>query len=138
MADTPANIVIRNAKVEYGATAGLGLEIGYVKDVKLKISPAVTETDSQGIPIVPGYAVEGQFRMMENNAARMSALLGLLDGTEYYVKFTDRNDSDRSVIFPKVNFYLDSELDLNGKADGFLVKFSYYTNPNGLVDMIPV
>jgi hypothetical protein len=139
MADTLSNIVMRRAKVEYGATSALGEDFGLVKDVKIKISPAVSERDSQGKMYVPGYKIEGQLRVMENDQASLTTLMTLIgDSAANYVKFTDRHTAANSFKSDRaIAFHLDSELDLNGKADGFLVKFAWIMDAASIDNIIP-
>jgi len=139
MSSSPTNIKIRSAKVEFGITTALGSEFGYVKDVKIKISPAVSEIDSQGIPIVPGYKIECQFRALENKASQLAAFYGLVMGTYRYIKFTDRNTSSLSFVFPlPALLYIETESDLTGKADGLLMKFTMNLPGSDLTDLLPV
>lgn len=138
MADTLSNIVMRSARVQYGATTALGSDWGHVKDVKIKLSPAVAEKDNAGNTIVPGYKVEGSFRVMENDRTSLLALFTHVStGTPYYYGFVDRNVSTnffKTTI--KVLPYIDTEIDMNGKADGILCKFAYFIDQSNMENLL--
>lgn len=131
-----ANINMRSAKVEFGTSAALGFDFGYVKDVKIKITPNGMDADSQGLPIVAAYAIEASFKPMENKQNLLEDWFGLA-GSAIHIKFTDRLESGNSFIFGEVIPYIDSEMDLNGKADSFLMKFTKIIAPEDLIDLLP-
>jgi hypothetical protein len=138
MADTASNVVMRSAKVEYGATTGYGVTWPIVKDVKIKVSPAISEIDSLGYTHVPGYKVEGQFRIMENDKETLNSIFTLVGSqTAVYLRFTDNYDEDNSYkSYIPIVLTIDTEIDMNGKADGILLKFAYYATNINIVGII--